>query len=114
MIQCSEIEQTLLVELKEKTLDAHTCKDFRREVQPELDSHNWVVFDLARLTFVDSSGLGVLLSCLRQVRDRGGDLKLCSLTVQVRAVFQLVRMHRLFDIYNTPEEATKAFDAVRA
>ena len=111
MIECSETEQTLVVELKDKTLDAQTSKDFRREVQPQLDSHNQVVFDLSRLTFVDSSGLGVLLSCLREVSGRGGDLKLCSLTVQVRAVFQLVRMHRLFDIYNTQAEAIRAFQA---
>jgi anti-sigma B factor antagonist len=111
MIECSEIEQTLVVELKDKTLDAQTSKDFRREVQPQLDSHNRVVFDLSRLTFVDSSGLGVLLSCLREVSGRGGDLKLCSLTMQVRAVFQLVRMHRLFDIYNTQAEAIRAFQS---
>jgi len=109
MIECSEVGKTLVVELKDKTLDAQTVKDFRREIQPGLDSHTQVVFDLSRLTFVDSSGLGVLLSCLRQLTGRGGDLKLCSLTIQVRAVFQLVRMHRLFDIYNTPAEAIRAF-----
>ena len=111
MIECSEIGQTLVVELRDKTLDAQTVKDFRREVQQPLDSHTQVVFDLSRLTFVDSSGLGVLLSCLRQVRGRGGDLKLCSLTTQVRAVFQLVRMHRLFDIFNHQVEAVGAFQA---
>jgi anti-sigma B factor antagonist len=111
MIECSEIGPTLVIELKDKTLDAQTAKDFRREVQQRLDSHTQVVFDLSGLTFVDSSGLGVLLSCLRQVSGRGGDLKLCSLTKQVRAVFQLVRMHRLFDIYNSQGEAVGAFQA---
>jgi anti-sigma B factor antagonist len=111
MIQCAQIDQTLVVELQGKTLDAHTSKDFRREVQEQLDSHKQVVFDLSNLTFVDSSGLGVLLSCLRQVSGQGGDLKLCSLTTQVRAVFQLVRMHRLFDIHNNQGEAIRAFQA---
>ena len=98
-----------MVEVQEKVLDARSAKEFRREVEKALESRKQVVFDLSSLVFVDSSGLGTLLSCLRQVSNNGGDLKLCALTSQVRAVFQLVRMHRLFDIYNTREEAIQAF-----
>jgi anti-sigma B factor antagonist len=50
-----------------------------------------------------------MLSCLRQLSGKGGDLKLCSMSRQVRALFELVRMHRIFDIYATKEEAVKAF-----
>jgi anti-sigma B factor antagonist len=109
MFSISEVDNTLVIETKGKILDARTSKDFRREIQRKLDTHKRVVLDLSALTFVDSSGLGTLLSCLRQVTGHGGDLKLCALTAQVRAVFQLVRMHRLFDIYNTREEAIQAF-----
>jgi anti-sigma B factor antagonist len=111
MIKFAEVDQTLVVELEGKTLDARTSKDFRREIEKELDSYKQVVLDLSNLTFVDSSGLGTLLSCLRQVSSKGGDLKLCALTTQVRAVFQLVRMHRLFEIHNSREEAVRAFQA---
>jgi anti-sigma B factor antagonist len=109
MVRFAEIENTLVVEVQEKVLDARSAKEFRREVEKALESRKQVVFDLSSLVFVDSSGLGTLLSCLRQVSNNGGDLKLCALTSQVRAVFQLVRMHRLFDIYNTREEAIQAF-----
>ncbi len=111
MIKFTEINQTLVVEFQDKTLDARSSKEFRRDIQEKLDSHKQVVLDLATLTFVDSSGLGSLLSCLRQVTGNGGDLKLCALTAQVRSVFQLVRMHRLFDIYNTRDEAIQAFNS---
>jgi len=67
------------------------------------------VLDLSRLRFVDSSGLGALLSCLRQLTGRGGDLRLSGMSKPVRALFELVRMHRIFDIYPTKEEAIKAF-----
>ena len=40
---------------------------------------------------------------------KGGDLKLCAMSKQVRAVFELVRMHRIFEIYPTKEEAVRAF-----
>ena len=58
-----------------------------------------VVFDLRELRFVDSSGLGAILSCLRQLNGKGGELKLCGMTKPVRALFELVRMHKIFDIY---------------
>jgi anti-sigma B factor antagonist len=74
-----------------------------------LEAHTKLVFDLRRLRFTDSSGLGAFLSCLRHVNARDGDVKLCGMSPQVRAVFELVRLHRIFDIYSTPEEAVRAF-----
>ena len=50
-----------------------------------------------------------MLSCLRQVSAKGGDLKLCGMSTQVRGLFELVRMHRIFDILGTREEAVRAF-----
>ena len=96
---------TILVE----ELDASNAGDFRRDIAPVLDAHNRLVLDLSRLRFVDSSGLGAFISCLRKLNAAGGDLKLCGMSKPVRAVFELVRMHRVFDIFNTREEALKAF-----
>jgi anti-sigma B factor antagonist len=69
-----------------------------------------VVFDLTRLRFVDSSALGAFISCLRKLNARGGDLKLCGMSKQVRGVFELVRMHRVFEILGTREDAVRAFE----
>jgi anti-sigma B factor antagonist len=90
-------------------LDASNSAEFKRDVAPLLDATRKLVFDLARLRFVDSSGLGAFISCLRNMNAKGGDVKLCGMSKQVRAVFELVRMHRIFDIYSTKEEAVHAF-----
>jgi len=74
-----------------------------------LSSETRVAMDFQRLQFVDSSGLGVLLSCLRDLHGRGGDLRLFGMTRPVRSLFELVRMHRVFEIYNTREEAVRSF-----
>jgi anti-sigma B factor antagonist len=95
-------------------LDASNAGDFRRDIAPVLDAHRRLVLDLSRLRFVDSSGLGAFISCLRKLNSAGGDLKLCSMAKPVRAVFELVRMHRVFDILDTPEEAVRAFDRAPA
>jgi anti-sigma B factor antagonist len=92
-------------------LDASNVGEFRRDMTPVLQAHSKLVLDLGRLRFVDSSGLGAILSCLRQTSAKGGDLKLCGMSKQVRTAFELVRLHRIFDIYGTKEEAVRAFDS---
>ncbi len=90
-------------------LDASNVAEFKSVMAPVLEMHTALILDLSRLRFIDSSGLGAILSCLRQLSAKGGDLKLCGMTKQVRAVFELVRMHRIFDIYATREGALQAF-----
>lgn len=90
-------------------LDAGNSGDFKRDIAPVLQSTTRLVIDLSRVRFVDSSGLGAMLSCLRQLGARNGDLKLCGMSSQVRALFELVRMHRIFEIYGTREQAAAAF-----
>jgi anti-sigma B factor antagonist len=91
-------------------LDAGNAEEFKRDITPLLEAHLHLVLDLSRVRFVDSSGLGAFISCLRKLNARGGDLKLCGMTKRVRAVFELVRMHRVFDILATKEEAVRAFE----
>jgi anti-sigma B factor antagonist len=92
-------------------LDASNAGEFKRDIAPLLQANSKLVLDLSRLSFVDSSGLGAMLSCLRQLSAKGGDLKLSGMSKQVRALFELVRMHRIFDIYGTKEEAVRAFQS---
>jgi anti-sigma B factor antagonist len=92
-------------------LDAGNAGEFKRDIAAVIDANTKLVLDLSRLRFVDSSGLGAFISCLRKLNARGGDLKLSGMSKQVRAVFELVRMHRVFDIFATKEDAVQAFDA---
>ena len=91
-------------------LDASNAGEFKRDIAPLLETHTKIVLDLSRVRFVDSSGLGAFISCLRKLNAKGGDLKLSGMSKQVRAVFELVRMHRVFDILATKDEAVRAFE----
>ena len=103
------MQDVVIVELPYEELDASNASDLKRDATTLIENERKLVFDLSHTRFVDSSGLGAFLSCLRRVNERGGDLKLCGLSRPVRAVFELVRMHRIFDIYATREEAAHAF-----
>ena len=104
-----KVDDVAVVKVPVEELDASNSGDLKHDIAPVLQTNTKLVIDLSRLHFVDSSGLGAILSCLRQLSAKGGDLKLCGMQKQVRAVFELVRMHRIFDIYGTREEAVRAF-----
>lgn len=97
-----------LVTLMGENLDAGNAKAFKEAMQPLLDGHTAVLIDLGHVSFVDSSGLGALLSCLRTMNNKTGQLKLFAMNKPVQALFELVRMHRIFAIYNTRDEALAA------
>jgi len=107
----NEKGNVLLVKLPGDHLDANNSKEFKESIVPVIDERKKVLFDLSDIHFVDSSGLGALLSCLRRLNQVNGDLKLFGMTKSVRALFELVRMNKIFGIYNTEEEALRAFDA---
>ena len=98
-----------IVTLPGENLDTSNAGTFKTAMAPVLESNRQVVFDLSNVEFVDSSGLGSILSCLRLLNAAGGDLKLCNMRKPVRVLFELVRMHRVFEISDTLEDAVKAF-----
>jgi len=112
-LTCEKIGDVAVLVVPVEELDASNAGEFKREIAPVLAAHARLVLDLTRVRFVDSSGLGAFISCLRTLNAKGGDLKLCGMSTQVRAVFELVRMHRVFDILATRDEAVRAFDPVR-
>ena len=64
-----------------------------------------VVVDLSGIDFVDSSGLGALIGCLKSARQVGGDLRIAQPTPQVTMVLQLSNLDRVLKSYGSTEEA---------
>lgn len=99
----------LVLELREDNLDASNVRAFREAAQSLMHEHARVVLDMAGVKFIDSSGLGALISCLRQANSRRGDVRLCEMSRTVRALFELMRMHRVFSIHETRAEAVASY-----
>lgn len=90
-------------------LDAANANDIRRSIHNEIDKSTRLVIDMSQLQFVDSSGLGVLVATLRLIDKNKGILRLCSMTEPVQALFDLMRMHRVFRIHNSVSEAKRSW-----
>ena len=63
------------------------------------------VVDLSEVDFVDSSGLGALIGCLKSARQSGGDLRIAKPTAQVAMVLRLSNLDRVLKSYGSTEEA---------
>ncbi len=100
-----------VIRVSVRNLDASNAGAYKKAFAASRGSNLKVVVDLSAVEFVDSSGLGALLSCLRDLHSEGGDMKLFGVQKPVRVLFELVRMHRVFDIHGTEEDAVAAFGA---
>lgn len=96
------------VTIKADRLDANNANIFKRAMDPVLRDASHAIVDLSNVRFIDSSGIGALLSCLRRLAEHGGSLHLAGLQRPVRATIELVHMHRVFPIYDTKQEALRA------
>lgn len=88
-------------------LDEETAATFRDRLDAliERDRIRYLVLDLRQLTFMDSSGLGVLLGRLRRLQEVGGRMALVRPAAHVRAVLELSGVGRLLPIYASARQA---------
>jgi anti-sigma B factor antagonist len=89
-------------------VDLSTSRELRARILGEIASdHASLLLDLHGVTYMDSSGLATLVEALQLTRSHGGDLALFGLTAQVRSIFELAQLHRVFRISDGEDEAVK-------
>ncbi len=80
-------------------LDAHTAPEFENAVQQEIDGgHRKLIVDCHGLSYISSAGLGVFMSFLEEIRESGGDIKICGATPKVLQVFEILGFPAIFDM----------------
>jgi anti-sigma B factor antagonist len=95
-------------------LDIYTVAGFRQELERFDTRHNRLIIDLAKVSLLDSSGLGALVSLLNQSRDSDGQLGLVCPERRLRRVFEISGLRRAFVFGDTEDDVTAALDAERA
>ena len=71
--------------------------------------HKKLLLNLGDVNYIDSSGLGALVSAFTSVRNQGGELKLLNLTKNVHNVMQITRLYTVFEILDNEAVAVKSF-----
>jgi anti-sigma B factor antagonist len=89
--------------------------DTEEIVKKELDriiksKQKKIVFNLSELTYINSSGLGLLINVLKQVRANNGDIKLSNLRPELNELFRITSLNSVFDIFAEEADAQKKYD----
>lgn len=96
----------VLIHVREERLDAHNSGDLRDQIIKIIEGDTVdIIVDLSMVRFIDSSGLGALLSGYKNAILRSGTFVLAGLQPRVQSMFELTRLHRVFDIFPSAEDA---------
>ena len=90
----------LVISLDGNLLGEHTNAPVMELIQKNLDAGNRkVLFNLAEMKFINSTGLGMLLSAVTKTRKAGGELALCSLPEQMTKLLQMTKLESVFAVH---------------
>lgn len=99
-------KQTLIVKIQGE-LDHHTAEEIRNQIDYELDNNRVknILFDFSGLSFMDSSGIGVLMGRYKKASQRNGQVGLYHINPQVRRIFEISGLLRILKEYKSKEQA---------
>ncbi len=99
----------------EGAVDAHTAPKFEEAVEKVIEEgQNKIVVDCEKLTYISSAGLGVFMCFIEEVREDGGDIKICGLTEKVKQPFEILGFESIYDFCPDVESAKESFDEANA
>src|SRR5262250_3809857 len=101
-----EVETITIVDLSGRISLGEGSALLRKTVRDLLEQgHARILLNLGDVNYIDSSGIGELVSGFTAVRNRGGELKLLNLTKKVNDLLQLTKLFTVFDVYNDESSA---------
>lgn len=111
-VQTDSVEGFAIISL-EGAVDAHTAPQFEAAVQSAIDAgQHRIVVDCEKLTYISSAGLGVFMGFIEEVREQGGDIKICGLSQKVKQPFEILGFETLYDFCPDVEGAKSRFGQV--
>ena len=94
-------------------LDLHSAPQLRAEAVRAIESQSppRIIIDLSGVTFLDSTGVGVLVGALKRAREAGGALQFCNAQTRVNRIFEITGLIGALPLFKTREEALAAFES---
>lgn len=106
-----QVEGVIVVDLSGRIKLGEGSTTLRETVKDLMSKgHKKILLNLGDISYIDSSGIGELVSAFTSVRNQGGELKLLHLTKKVHDLLQITKLYTVFDIKDDETEAIRAFD----
>ena len=109
--EIAEKNRILIVRPLEDKIDSIVAPEFKSEMIELINRGSTdVIINLSDVKYIDSSGLGVLVSLIKAIGEQG-DLKFCGACERIKSLFELTRLNKIFSIYHSEDEAIDSFDS---
>ena len=109
-ISTRQVEGVTIVDLSGRITQGEASVAVRDVIKDLLSKGNKkILLNLAEVNYVDSTGIGVLVSGFSSVRKQGGELKLLNITKRIRDLLQITKLYSLFDIKDDEATAVASF-----
>ncbi len=97
--------QTRIINL-EGEVDVYTSTQLKQDIAQVIEEDaKFIVLNLSKVEYLDSTGLGVLIGSLKKLREKSGNLVIVSPSVRIMRVFEITGLYKIFNIYPTESEA---------
>jgi anti-sigma B factor antagonist len=104
-----EQDGVVVLEPKGKIMGGPDATALREKVRDLINEEKKkVVIDLAGVPWMNSTGLGILISCLTTLKNAGGELKLSNVTDNIKSLLTITKLVTVFDTYDSSDEAIAA------
>ncbi len=105
-----EVKDDVLIVRLEGEIDHHEAKALRKRWQDELYHHDvkHVIVNVENVSFMDSSGIGVLLGRYKEVTQLGGEMVICSITQPIKRIFEMSGLFKIIRLRNNEQDALSA------
>jgi anti-sigma B factor antagonist len=91
-------------------IDINSSPDIREAFEAAVkEEAGKIIVDLDNVSYIDSSGLATLVEMLKKTRAYGGKLRIANLAPKVKSLFEITKLEKLFDIFDTEQEAIADF-----
>lgn len=90
-------------------IDVYTAPEFREAVHSIITSgQKHLIINMAKVTYMDSSGFGTLLSATKRLRPMGGTVNLVRCSSSIDRILRITRLNTIFGLYDSVDEAVRA------
>jgi anti-sigma B factor antagonist len=109
-IKVSEKYEAVVIELKGNVMGGPEAQEFSDLLHKQLDEgKKHVVVDLSSVKFMNSSGLGMLISGFTTMKNGGGGMKLANATDKINSLLVITKLITIFENFESVDEAVKSF-----
>lgn len=110
-IQVEKNQNGAIIKLSENIIGIPDDSEFNNAIQKLITENiTNIVVDFGNISYVNSTGIGIILRGYQKVKDSGGEIKLASINYKMRSLLEITKLDTIFKIYDTPEEALLAIE----